>query len=969
MRKFTAVLFFVLSFGVLFLSAQTHRFETVPDDPMQVKMCTLSNGMMVYMSVYKDVPRIQTYVAVHVGSKNDPAETTGLAHYLEHLMFKGTSRIGTLDWEREKPLLDEIERQFELYRATTDQGDRAAIYHVIDSLSYQASGYAVPNEYVKLMRMIGSSGTNAWTSNDNTVYIENIPSNQLETWARIQGERFSDPVIRLFHTELETVYEEKNRSLTSDSRKASEVMLSALYPAHPYGLQTTLGHAEHLKNPSITNIKNFIHTYYVPNNMAVILAGDFDPDEAVDILEKHFGGLQPRALPAQVQVAAEEQQPLHNGVIRREVVGQEAEFVNIAFRIGRPANTTDIYMLRMLDYVMNNGKCGLIDLNVNKKQLAASASAYPYVLCDNSSFVLSGKPKEGQTLEEVEQILLEQLELVRTGQFDDGLMTASLNNIRLQEMRQLESASSRASKMLNAFNNEIPWSQVCQEMSIYQNITKANLVDFVNRYFKQDYVVVYKRKGVPEETTPVVKPPITPIQINRDEESAFAKQMSETKVPSIEPVFVDFKKDMQKKEMGEAQILHVKNVENETFSVTLIYPVGEMYDNRLPVAAAYLNYLGTSDYTADEISRKLYELGCSFSIRCEDYQTRVAVSGLSENFIPAVDLVMQLLNKAVPDEAALKSMVSTQIKNMRDAKSSQDKVLDALRVYVEYGPRLVEYSLKPSQLEGLSADELVDLLHNIPCQAPIISYYGPLSMGKVVAAMKKTGVLRQRWACPLPHIVFNRAETMENQVFFVPYNAKQARQVTYSCAPVFDPSLMPIVRLYNSYFGGGMNAIVFQELREKRSLAYTAKSSFILPARADENMYNYSFIGTQNDKVIDAWAAFDELFNDMPVSESAFELAKENALSNIATSRYTKGRILSCYLENKDLGFDYDRRIDIYGKMQQLTLEDVKAFNRKFVAGQPKSYMILVREKDVDLKQLEQFGPVHPLTLEEIFGF
>lgn len=142
--------------------------------------------------------------------KNDPAETTGLAHYFEHLMFKGTNSYGTQNYEAEKPLLDQIEQQFEIYRKTTDEIQRKAIYHTIDSLSYEASKYAIPNEYDKLMAAIGASGTNAYTAYDQTVYVEDIPSNQIENWAKIQVDRFENNVIRGFHTELEAVYEEKN---------------------------------------------------------------------------------------------------------------------------------------------------------------------------------------------------------------------------------------------------------------------------------------------------------------------------------------------------------------------------------------------------------------------------------------------------------------------------------------------------------------------------------------------------------------------------------------------------------------------------------------------------------------------------------------------------------------------------------------------------------------------------------------
>ena len=269
------------------------KYETVKNDPLKTKIYTLDNGLKVYMSVNKEEPRIQTYIAVKVGGKNDPSETTGLAHYFEHLMFKGTPHFGTTDYEAEKPLLDEIERLFEVYRKTTDPAEREALYHQIDSISYEASKISIPNEYDKLMAMIGANGTNAWTSHDETVYTEDIPSNQIDNWARIQADRFRNTVIRGFHTELETIYEEKNMSLTQDSRKLWEALDAALFPHHPYGTQTVLGTQEHLKNPSITNVKKYHDQYYVPNNIAICVAGDFNPKEMVAAIEKYFGDWKP----------------------------------------------------------------------------------------------------------------------------------------------------------------------------------------------------------------------------------------------------------------------------------------------------------------------------------------------------------------------------------------------------------------------------------------------------------------------------------------------------------------------------------------------------------------------------------------------------------------------------------------------------------------------------------------------------
>ena len=361
MKKFLFSMLSVVMVALMMTSCGNKRsYETVDGDPMKSRIYTLDNGLKVYLTVNKETPRIQTYIPVRVGGKNDPAETTGLAHYFEHLMFKGSESFGTQNYAEEKPLLDQIEALFEVYRTKTDEAERTAIYRVIDSLSYEASKLSIPNEYDKLMAAIGADGTNAYTSFDVTCYIEDIPSNQLENWAKIQADRFKYNVIRGFHTELETVYEEKNMSLTRDSRKLNESMFSALFKNHPYGTQTVLGTQEHLKNPSITNIKNYYKKWYVPNNMAICMSGDFDYDEVMDVIEKYFGDMQPNK---DLQMMSFEPETAIETPVVKEVWGLEAENVALAWRLPGAASD-EALMLSVADAILNNGKAGLIDLNL-----------------------------------------------------------------------------------------------------------------------------------------------------------------------------------------------------------------------------------------------------------------------------------------------------------------------------------------------------------------------------------------------------------------------------------------------------------------------------------------------------------------------------------------------------------------------------------------------------------------------------
>ena len=364
MKKHIAVI--ALLILVCTLSAQylcARPYVSVPGDPMQTRIYTLDNGLKVYLSVNKETPRITAHVAVNTGSRNDPAETTGLAHYLEHLMFKGTKQFGTTNYEAEAPLLQKISNLYEEYRTLKNPSERKAKYHEIDSVSQLAAQYNIPNEYDKMMSMIGSLGTNAYTSYDVTCYVENIPSNEIERWAMLQADRFQNMVMRGFHTELEAVYEEKNISMTKDSRKAIEALLSKLFPSHSYGTQTTIGTQEHLKNPSQVNIRAYYDKYYRPNNVAICMAGDLDYDNTIAILEKYFGSwqpgndIQPRQFPVQPTIVAPQD---------TTVLGLETENIMLGWRLNGAASLQND-TITMLDMLLSNGDVGLIDLDINQK--------------------------------------------------------------------------------------------------------------------------------------------------------------------------------------------------------------------------------------------------------------------------------------------------------------------------------------------------------------------------------------------------------------------------------------------------------------------------------------------------------------------------------------------------------------------------------------------------------------------------
>lgn len=957
---------FLFAFSAYGFSQKQYAYTTVPNDPLQARIYTLDNGLQVYFTVYKDAPRIQAYVAVKVGSKNDPSETTGLAHYFEHMMFKGTPEYGTMDWEKEKVLIAAIENQFEVYRNERNESKRAAIYHVIDSLSYEASKLAIPNEYDKLMKTIGSQGTNAGTSNDYTIYIENVPSNQLNNWAKIQVGRFKHPVLRLFHTELETVYEEKNMSLTNDGRKAFEVMFQALYPNHPYGTQTTLGETEHLKNPSMKNIRDFFDKYYIPNNMAVVLSGDLNPDEAIKIIDETFGTLKRKPLP---DFKFKPEPPITK-VIEKDVMGLDAENIRIAYRFGGAASS-DAMMVNLLSTMLSNGKAGLIDLNVNQQQRTLGAGSFPYVLADYSSLVLYGSPKSEQTLDDVRAILLDEVTKLKKGDFPDWMLEAAINNLKLQELKKYESNQGRGMEMARAFMNNIPWEKSVNYINEVSQVTKKDLVDYANKHLADNYVVIYKRQGKDENETKVTKPPITPIHINRDAESDFMKEIKADKVSTIEPVFIDFNKDITRiKLKNNIEMLYTKNTENSTFNLYYYFKIGRYNDKKLDIAVDYLPYLGTSKMSAEEIQQELYKLACSFRVSAGSEETWVSISGLSENMEKAIKIVEDLLTDPKADEKALDNLVNDILKSRTDAKANQRSNFSALVSYGTYGensPR--KFILSETELKTLKAEELVNILKNLFSYEHQILAYSPATPQSLKQTLDKLHKSVPKSKKPNAAVKFEELETSTNRVIFAQYDSKQSylQQVTKSIK--YQTDMTPIITLYNSYFGGSMNAIVFQELREKRGLAYTARSTFEAPNRKDEYYINNAFIATQNDKVIDAFDAYNDLFDNMPVSITAFELSKESIITSIQTNRITKMSIIWNYLSAERKGLNYDIRKDIYKKIPEMSIQDIVKFNNTYLQNKTKTYLILGNESDLDFKELEKYGKIQKVTLEDIFGY
>lgn len=945
------------------------RYQTVKGDPMKTRIYTLDNGLKVYMTVNKETPRLQTYIAVRAGGKNGPDESTGLAHYFEHLMFKGTEQYGTSDYAAEKPMLDEIEQLFETYRRTTDEAQRKAIYHQIDSISYEASKLAIPNEYDKLMAVIGADGTNAWTSMDETVYTEDIPSNQIDNWARIQADRFKNVVLRGFHTELETIYEEKNMSLTQDSRKAFEALDAALFPHHPYGQRTVLGTQEHLKNPSITNVKRFHDDYYVPNNVAICVSGDFDPDEFVKIIEKYFGDWQPN--PSVPVLEYEPEAPLAEPVVK-DVYGLESENVMLGWRLGPATDLNNNAIAEIAANILYNGQAGLLDLDLNQQQKVLYSVAGTEFMPDYGQLLFIAAPKEGQTLEETRDMLLAEVARLRTGDFDESLIESVVNNIKLEKMHSLENNNSRAVQFVDAFINRIEWSDAVRELDRLASVTKDDIVAWAGEFLGENsYAAVFKRVGTDDSVQKINAPEITPIATNRDSRSAFLEEIQNTEVEPVEPVFVDFSRDMDRFAYANGiEVLYKRNELNDIFSLQYVFNEGKEENPALGSAVDYISYLGTPTMTAEEIATKMYSLGCSFSFSVGRHETTFGISGLAENMEEAMGVVEDLVYNAAADEDILTNLKSDVIKSRVNAKTSQRSCYSALSSYMTYGAEAVAAStLDNDALMSLSSGSLLSTVKELYAKSHEIRYYGPDAEQAVRHAIASAHPVLPNLK-PIEKRHSKKLLTPDNTVVMAQYDSKQIFYYQYSDrGETLNVEDSPAISLYNEYFGGGMNTVVFQEMREARGLAYSAWATLSSPSFAGDTYSYRAFIATQNDKMQTAIEAFDEIINNMPESEAAFDVAKSGLDARLRTQRTTGAGVISSYVACRELGIKEPLDKLIFERMQDMTIADVKAVQEKWVKDRKYTFGILGDINDLDVDYLRTIGPVSVVSLEDIFGY
>lgn len=948
-------------------NANGYNYKYVTNDPSKTRFYTLKNGLTVILSPNNKEPNIEFRMSVRAGSNTDPKNATGLAHYLEHLLFKGTDKFGTANWKKEQPLLTKIDALYEKYNKTTDANKRKEIYKEIDQTSNEASNFSIANEYDKMIAAIGGNSSNAHTWYEETVYNEDFPSNSIDKFLAIQGERFRKPIFRIFHTELEAVYEEKNRGLDSDPNKLDEAMMAMVFPTHNYGQQTTIGTIAHLKNPSLIEIRNYYNKYYVPNNMAIIFTGDLNPDEMIKKIDKTFGYMAAKPIALYNPMP---EKPLTK-IQQVDVYGPSAEMVEIYYR-GYAEGTKESLLLDLIKSILSNGKAGLIDINLNKQQKTLKASASYQQMKDYGVFNLSVQPRQGQTMEEAANLVLEQVGLLKQGAFEEELLKAIVANQKLSFLQAFDSNNNRAEFLSTAFvsNRGAKWAQSLGEIDATAKISKAEVVAFANNFFKKNYVIGYKHKGEDKNVVKVEKPTITPINANAGLTSPFVKSILDAPVKPIQPKFLDYKKDIVFSKSGLAEVLTNKNTDNSIFRLSYRFNLGSNNYKLLSYAAAYLPFLSTDKYTAEEISKAFYNIACTYNLNVGTETTTINISGLQENFDKAVSLVEHIFTNVKPNEKALKDLKGSFLKSRENNKLNKNQIMNALTSYAQYGSlNPFNNVLSNDELENIKADDLIYLLHNLNNYEHVITYYGPKDVTNFTTEIKKLHLLPKEFTVAAPAKVYTYSQQDSNRVYFANYDMVQSEIRWLRNTGVYNKKDAANIEIFNSYFGGGMGSIVFQTIRESKALAYSTFATYVSPDKTDKQYSMIAYVGSQADKMTDAVNGMNELLNNLPQSDKSFEGAKANIINNLETTRITKDGIFSNYFADKKLGFENDARIELYNQLKPVDFNSIKNFHQKNIAHKPYTYLIVAADKRVKLEDIQKFGKVTTLTLAQLFGY
>ena len=935
---------------------------------LKVKEYRLENGLTVWLNEDHSQPKVFGAVVVKAGAKDCP--DTGIAHYFEHMMFKGTDRIGTLDYESEKVLLDSIAMKYDELAMTEDTAARARLQKEINELSIRSSEYVIPNEFNRLINRFGGSGLNAATSYDATIYFNTFSPQYMVQWAEINSERLINPVFRLFQSELETVYEEKNMYGDFIGDQVMDTLMARYFGPHPYAYPI-IGSTKNLKNPRLTEMHKFFEDYYVASNMALILSGDFDAQQVMPILEKAFSRIRSGNAPKQEKVML----PPFNG---RETMKVKfpipfIKAMGLGFR-GVSANHEDQVALNIAVNLLNNANgTGYLDkLMVEHKLMGALAINES--MNEAGILAVAIMPKLLiQSYSSAEKMVWDEINRVKNGDFSDEMF----NSLKLEQKRQyassLENIDSRATVMMNLFSQGKSWNDYLNEVARIESITKEDVVRVAQKYFSNNYLCVTKSTGkYPKDNLP--KPAFSPVvPRNADASSSYAKQLEKIPEQQVAPRIIDFEKDVKTSKLTPLVTLYTTpNPLNDIFTLNISYGIGALEQPELMQLTNYLQLLGTESLSFEQFRSRLQSIGSTLAFDVTSDAFVMKVTGFDNHIDETMELVGDFIRHAKADDKKLRQIVDDAKVSEKAFFKSGDNVASALLEQVKYGDQsryLRKLSLSQiKKLKGKDMLAIYDKVRSVQCD---LHYCGTLPVEKVI------GTIRQHLPLERTTVASNSPYYRELKqydrptVFFIDM-PDMAQSIVYGYVkgdPVDDKASRHASRLFSVYFGGDMSSLMFQEIREFRSFAYRTSGRYQLPNHAHKGTAGSftAMLSTQSDKTLDALGVLDSLIREMPLKPERVEAVKQTLVNRINNDyppfRNLSEKVASARME----GFDRDPAEEFLRDIATMDMQDISRFYREQISGRPVVYVIAGNRKHIDMKKLAEYGTIIKVKKKDIY--
>ncbi len=936
-------------------------------DPLSVQTYKLDNGLTVYLNEDHNTTSVFGAVVVRGGGKRDPKDATGIAHYLEHLLFKGTDKMGTTNYDLEKVYLDSIQIKYDELGQTEDDTKRSSIQTEINNLSIKAADFAIPNEFDRLMEGIGGTWINAFTSNDVVCYLNKFPGNQIEKWLDVYSHRFVNPVFRLFQSELETVYEEKNRAMDNMFRQLFTTYLSNFFKEHPYGQQTVLGSVEHLKNPSLTKMQEYYDTFYVANNMALILSGDIYPDEIKSIIEEKFGIWNSGDLPGPIAI---KEKPF-NG---REIIEKKMTPLKVGimgYRTVAAGHEDEMALSLCQQLLTNESKTGLIDqLVVDRKIMEAGAFNMDFVDMGAANFFFMPKLLF-QSLNKAEKLVLGQVDKLKSGDFDDSFFNAVKLTMIRQHEQNMENMEGRLFALVDLYTKNQEWEDMVNWPNELDKISKNDVIKIANKYFGNDYLVLHSKKGSPEKQK-LEKPSFkAAIPKNTEKRSEFAKYLDGVNESPLNLQYIEFNDDVTSIDIKDnVHLYHSYNPINTIFNFTMQYGIGNLEDPSLEGTAELLNLLGTTEYSFNEFKSELQKIGTTISFSSDKNYFTINIKGFDKNLDKSLMFLDSFINNVKGDDSKIKNLVQTAKAARKTEISEPSTVGRALRDYAMWGENSYYLRrLRAKDIKSLKSEDFLKSFKNALQYEVDIFYSGKVDLEAVSKTIQENITFNENIKPAKSPKDMSLDKISENTIYLL--NDKKAVQSQINFVingSVLNDKEYTISQAYNKYFGRGMGSLVFQEIREFRSLAYSCGAGYISPFYSENEGYFNGYIGCQADKTIEAITVFNDITFNMPEKPDRMSQITSGLIKGINTNRPSFRRFPSMLSNWMKKGYKEDprkKRVDYY---ETMNFNDVINFQKNNILGRSMLITILTDVERVDMEQLKKFGKIVEVNREDILN-